>query len=262
MVRVFRYLADNDGSAESNAIRDGVPGYGGDSGHRQWRRDLAELRRRGLVIVEDPAPGVCSRIALARLKKPDHLFLTFGEHDVLAEVEDRLRNSCTAPSPLPEGRAREVDEFARLGRYLEERPGQELTYADVGRALGLRRERLTKLLEQIAVESEIDEYVSGAPEHPALAWIEFWSPEAEPPDGYICNIDNAAVLSAAMAETFDSRKRTGQLGFWAYSAAETDDRLRLIYQALAELDLTPAQRDRLESAEAKLREWKTLLPPG
>lgn len=260
MVRVLRYLTDHGDSADSTEIRRGVPGYGGKSGHRLWRRDLNELRCRNLVALKEPGEQMSSRVELVRYVKPQHLFLTVGEHDVLAEVEDRFRRTRPASSPLPEGSAGEVDEFARLTRYLEERPGQELTYTQVGQALGLGHQRLTELLEQITVESENDDYVGESPEHPALAWIEYWSPDVEPLDGRICAKDVAAVLGAEVAATFDPHERTGQLGFWAYSAAETDDRLELIDHALREPGLTPAQRDRLRSARQKLFQWKAQLP--
>lgn len=261
IVRVLRYLSDCGGSADSTEIRDRMPAYQDDPEHRKWRRDMAVLRSRGLVAVNEPGQGMSARVEMVTLKKPERLFLTFAERDVLAEVEDQFRHGRPAPSPLPEGAAREVDEFARLTRYLEERPGRELTYTQVEQALGLRRRRLTELLEQITVQSENDEYV-GSAELPALAWIEYWSPEVHPPDGYICNEDIAAMLGAEAAKTFDPRKHTGQLGFWAYSAAETDDRIDLIDRALAELDLSAEDRDCLYSAQRKLREWKMMLPPG
>ena len=48
MVRLLRYLAEHDGNAGSADVRRGIPAYHGDSGDRLYRRDLGELKRRGL----------------------------------------------------------------------------------------------------------------------------------------------------------------------------------------------------------------------
>jgi hypothetical protein len=257
MARVLRYLADHGGCADSTEIRRGIPGYQGDSGHRLWRRDLAELRRRGLVASHTPGEQMSSRVDLARTMKPGDLFLTLAEHEVLARVEDRLGRTRLAPSPLPADSAPELGDFARLARYLEERPGQDLTYRQVEAALGVRAARLTALLRQIVdFDGEIGDFTGL---HPALEWIEYVPPDEEEPEGWIRAEPPARVLGAALKETLDPRERTGQLGFWAYSAEEADDRLDLIACALAEPDLSPGQRDCLLGARRKLYQWRAHL---
>ncbi|GEM_PF-4493183 len=260
MVRVLRYLADYGGSADSAEIRRGVPGYEGESGHRLWRRDLRELQSRGLVTSKSPGEGMKAEILLARLVKPQRLFLTLDEHEALAEIEDRLVRAEPRPSPLPEESWHGLHNLGRLARYLEERPGQKLTYAQVEQALGLQRERLTELLRQITVEDEYEEYVYGSAEHPALDWIDHMPPDEEDQDGWVRSEDVAAVLGVELEAVFDPHDRTGQLGLFAYSAAEADDRLDLIGRALTELDLSADQRRLLDSARGKLREWRALLP--
>ncbi len=258
MARVLRYLADHGGSADSTEIRCGIPGYEGDSGHRLWRHDLAELRCRGLVAPHALGEQMSSRVELARVMKPGDLFLTLAEHEVLAGVEDRLGRTRLAPSPLPADSSPELGDLARLARYLEERPGQDLTYRQVEAALGVRAGRLTALLRQIVdLDAEIGDFTGL---HPALEWIEYVPPEEDEPEGWIRVEPAAKVLGAALKETLDPRERTGQLGFWAYSAEEADDRLDLIARALAEPGVSPGQRDCLLDARRKLHQWRAHLP--
>jgi hypothetical protein len=258
MVRVLRFLSDRGGSADSSEIRRGVPGYGGESGHRLWRRDLAELRGRGLVAPKRLGQELSSRVETMPLVKPGTLFLTRAEHDALARVEDRFGDRRPAGSPLPEQTTPDLRELAALTRYLEERPGRELTYRQVETALGLSQDRLTQLLRQIVeLDEDIRDYTD---KHPALGWIVHVPPDRDDPEGYICNEDAAAELDAELEATFDPGERTGQLGFFAYSAHEADDRLVLIEQALAELDVAASDRDHLLQAQWKLRQWRAQLP--
>lgn len=259
MVRVLRYLADCGGSADSGEIRRGVPAYEGESGHRAWRRDLRELRARGVVAAKTRGEEMSSRVELVRLVKPQYLFLTRSEHEALAEVEDRLRRRGSAPLPLPGDGTRDVSDMARLARYLEERPGQDLTYAQVEQALGLGRDQLTGLLRQIV---EADEVIRDfTRRHPGLDWIDYSPPDDEDPDGTIRTGDTAAALGEAWEDTLDPRDRTGQLGFFAYTAAEADDRIGLIVRALGgRLDLSDERRRLLQGAGRKLRQWRTQLP--
>lgn len=256
IVRVLRYLSDHGGAADSTEIRRGVPGYAGDSGHRMWRRDVAELRRRGLVAPHPDGDRNSSRVELLPMVKPESLFLTLEEHAAVTRVGDQLGDAAPVPSPLEAAAPAELSDLARLTRYLEERPGVTMTYRTVQRALGFGEARLTELLRQV-VDLDEPTFSSGG-WHPGLDWIDYLPPDEEDPQG--CISTPAAVLGTVLRRTLHPGRGTGQLGFFAYSAAETDDRLRLIDAALRRLPLTEAERTPLVRARGKLDEWRRRLP--
>jgi hypothetical protein len=257
MVRLLRYLAEHDGNAGSADVRRGIPAYHGDSGDRLYRRDLGELKRRGLVRSQVEGFPRNSGIALARPMKSPDLHLTRHEHEALVSLA--IASGAIEPMPAPvAGPA--GDEFARatrLLRYLEERCGQWAPADEAAAAAGVAMDDLPHLLTQIRDEDDWVVQVRGG--HRAIMGVEL---EEDPDTAGI-----EAPRSLRLAESADLLRQatldpdggTGQLGLFAYSAEEVEQRLALIEAACAAGNLDGPTNEVLESAAAKLHRWRDHL---
>ena len=252
VVRLLAYLSDHGGSADSVDIRRGIPSYQGSTGHRMWRRDLRELRSRGLICPHDPADPQGTAVVLAPLTKPKDLFLTRAEHEALQRARRLLGRTASSAAPLPADAPDDLRALYRVVRYVEERGHRPIPFAEATKDLGVTEVELTALLRQVV---EFDAEVEEDPaHHRALDWIDYLPPDADDPVGFLRMVDPAEAAGDAANTIWGHDRGTGQLGHFAYSYEETAERLALIADAetsgLKEADLV-----RLRSARLKLELW-------
>ena len=257
MVRLLRYLSERQGGASSADVKRGIDAYGGDSGSRLYRRDLEELKRRGLVRAQVEGFPRRSGIALARPVKAPDLYLTRAEHRELVRLATKAGAIGTILAPITGAPGDDVQPTARLLRYLEERCGQWVQADEVAVAVGISADRLSRLLEQI--RDEDDWVLQDSGKHRAITGIEL--------DEDLDTAGEEAPRRLRLAEwadllreaTLDPANGTGQLGLFAYSPEEVEQRLALIETARASNDLDGPTEDLLESAADKLCRWRDHL---
>src|SRR3954463_14604089 len=88
MAGILRYLAFRKTAVSSDDLRALTVDYAGESGDRMLRRDLRELRDRGLVQTGLGTHPRNSGVRLRHLVKHRDLHLTRGEHAALARARD------------------------------------------------------------------------------------------------------------------------------------------------------------------------------
>jgi len=254
MVRILRYLGDHGRRASSNEIREGIPEYRGDTGNRMFRRDLRNLRERGLVRTGVPGFPRSTGIELCTPMKPTDLHLTNDEHEALSRLRSGISQRAAGAEVVEAGGTWDLTRAVRLMRYMEEHPNRQIASSEVARAIRISMPELAKLLKRVRDEDdwvlqqreglllalsglEMDADDDRTPNEPP-AWLEF--------------VDEARALGNA---TLDPRQGTGQLGCFAYTEAEAEDRLAVIDDALDDPSIDAPTVHLLESASGKLRDW-------
>lgn len=243
---LLSYLSEHGGTADSSDIRAGIPSYHGDAGHRQWRRDLKELRERGILRPHDPAEPQSQTVTLAPLGKPKDMLLSRQEHRALQRARTALPWPTPVLAPMPSDARLDVRRLYLLVRYLEERAGQSIPYAQATKELGFTEPELTDLLRQV-VEDDVS-FEQSPTRHRALDWIDYLPPDQEDPTGYVLYVEPAEAAGALADPIWDTGRGTGQLGRFAYNREETLERLSLIQRAKTSAHFTEADLAQLVSA--------------
>jgi hypothetical protein len=137
---------------------------------------------------------------------------------------------------------------------MEENPNRQIARSELAGAVGISMSELAKLLKQVRDE---DDWALQQREslHLALSGLEMDVDDDQPPNeppAWLEFVDEPRALGSA---TLDPRQGTGQLGFFAYTEAEAEDRLTLIDNALDGTSVDEPTRLVLESASGKLGQW-------
>jgi hypothetical protein len=191
------------------------------------------------------------------MKSPD-LHLTRDEHQALVALAIASGSAVPIPAPVSGGVGDKLATTTRLLRYLEERCGQWVPTDEVAAAIGVTVDELPSLLTQI--RDEEDWVLEERGVHGAITGVELDedldTAGVEPPQN-LRLAESADVLG--QEATLDPQSGTGQLGLFAYSPHEVEQRLKLIRAALSDGDLDEHAEELLYSAKFKLQRWNEHL---
>ena len=258
LLTILRFLGDGRNRGQrvvtSDYIRQkmGVV-YAGDSGKRKWRRDIRILSERRLIVTDLPPNR--TGISLRAPDKPQPLHLTGREHAAIREARYALRQQISAASPLEDaaGAVRhEIDDVARVLRFLEEN-GDEVQLAELATLVGVTGDEVLELINHARYE---ETFTSGI-----VASLDVGYAEDEDDD----ETGDPTILTVTVYRRPvdpDSPMRwrgMDELGFFAYSLPETEDRLALIDEALSWDAIAEELGRDLRSACRKLQEWRSEL---
>jgi hypothetical protein len=213
---------------------------------------LKHLRNRGLVQADFSTDAFPNRTAvrLCFLGKPDDFVLTEAEHAALRTARSAVRGlePVAVTRGASEGGGSQLDLLTSALRVLEEQ-GDDMRLPELAAELGAPLEGLyVALRDSSLLTIEPDE-------------------EAALNDLYLDEFDDddLELPVTAMRARVDRNvrglplKRRGldDLGLFAYTAEETEERLALI--GMARLQGTHSDPESLSSAERKLRFWAARL---
>lgn len=213
------------------------PGTGEDAIHRRFSEDMDGLRRAGLIVYDDLRPS--RRVTLTPPEKDPGLYLTLEEHRALGEARHRL-DWKPAPGPFSgEAGTEKLAHVVRALRLIEEGNSE---VADLAEALEVRPRKIHQILDRL-------DGVRPAADALAALMIERNAVHQRP---------EAAHVRYGPADRPLSGRGLDEIGLFAYSREEVDDRLALIDAALA---ADPGARDAaaLASARTKLAAWRERL---
>jgi len=208
------------------------PGTSAEAVHRRFSEDMDGLRRGGLIAYDDLRPS--RKVTLTVPQKDPALYLTLEEHRALGAVRDRLGWK-PVPSPFSgEAGTEKLAYVVRALRLIEEGNSE---VGDLAEALQVRSRKIHQILERLDGIRPISEVLAelaierNAAHRAQAAHIRLGS-EGRPLSG----------------------RGLDELGLFAYSREEVDDRVALIDAALA---AGPGDRDAvaLNSARTKLAAW-------
>ncbi|MGY1653422.1 hypothetical protein [Geodermatophilus sp. SYSU D01119] len=228
---------------------------------RKFRHDIQHLRRRELIETgfTTGRPDLDNRqgVRLVRyMKKDPDLHLRPEEHEALARARARLGR------PVPgagtgRGRGRYLDLGLAVVRHLEEHGTDWVSGRELAAATGVRRGLLLDALAALADNPVADP----RPDDPVVDDLEVVFPD----DGGSEDVDFLVrILEAATRDRVRSASPTygrglHHLGRFAYTHAETDERLDLVAVALQD-PRTPADDvEPLTRARARLLRWHLAL---
>lgn len=213
------------------------PGTGKEAIHRRFSEDMEGLRRSGLIAYQDLRRS--RMVTLTVPQKDPALYLTLEEHRALGVARDRTGWS-PVPSPFSsESGTRKLGHVVRALRLIEE---GNTEVGDLADALGVRPRKVHQILERLDGIRPL----SGV-----LAELSI-----ERAAGH--RRAEAAHIRLGPAERPLSGRGLDEIGLFAYSREEVDDRLGLIDAALA---AGVGDRDdaALRSARRKLAAWRERL---
>jgi hypothetical protein len=255
MAAILGRLAATPGRAVSSAeLRVLVPDYGGDRGNRLYRRDLRELRERNFVRTDISSTETPRRTGVqlrVRGKAPE-LHLSRREHAALVRARARLR-----PGPVGvevrTGRGRQLDVALAVVRYLEEGIG-EASVSWLASHLGVSAVELRDALWALEEHAYPDQL--GFPD----IVVDADEDELGEDEDWTVRLSGVPRLFAVLAAEEHGGSPTEHRGLdhfgrFAYTAAETAERLELILVALDDDRTSDNDRAALANAMDKLEQW-------
>ena len=220
-----------------DALYGRYPGNSEEAIHRRFSEDMDGLRRAGLIDYDELRPT--RRVVLAAPQKNPMLYLNLEEHRALADARHRLGG--TAP-PGPVGGDTGPAKLAAVVRALRLIEEGNTEVGDLAAALGVRPRKIHQILDRLDGIRPVSE---------VLAQL---TVERNAAHGRA----ESAHLRLGPADRPLSGRGLDEIGLFAYSRAEVDDRLGLIDAALA---AGVGERDdaALRSARRKLAAWRERL---
>ncbi|MGY1703545.1 hypothetical protein ACI79C_03150 [Geodermatophilus sp. SYSU D00697] len=280
MAAILRYLSFRyPASVASANLRAITKDYAGDEGDRTLRRDLKELRDRGLVETGLSDHPHLSGVRLAVPTKHRRLHLTRREHAALARARQRLRPG-PAVVEVRSGRGRHLDVALAVIRYLEEGDGEARGSA-LARHLGISVDALYAVLGAFVFNPAADPS-NQMKDEPALEDLDIEDEDIDEDDtlrDFLVLLRRPQPHRDRPLDGEDERERRlahvrsaeglspsptaghglDHFGRFAYTLAETDERLELISKALFDDGTPEGDITWLQAAEMKLMEWRSLL---
>jgi hypothetical protein len=257
-------------------IRQAISDYTEDrAGRKRLERDLGVLREHGMVATGLVASTTSRREGVRLLKhdKPERWELTAREHAALWNARRHLRHDQPIPSALPAAvapRAERLDLILRLLRVGEENGDRTpVTVPDLARLLGTTRATVEELLDEL-------DGLGGDLIDIGDALVGVWINRNDRPDEYEGE-PTMVTVNRSGAVPFRSpvlNRGLDEVGRFAYTTRECDDRITLIDDALRgwaqqqDLSRWPGDHDNapdasvvdlLTSARDKLDSWRDEL---
>ncbi len=278
MAAILRYLSFRyPASVATDTLRAITKDYAGNEGDRTLRRDLKELRDRELVRTGLADHPHLSGVRLAVPTKHRRLHLTRREHAALARARQRLRPG-PAVVDMRGGRGRHLDLTLAVVRYLEEGVG-EARGSELAEPLGLSIDALYTVLGSFVFNPAADPS-SQMKDEPALENLDIDNEDIDADDvlhDFVVLLrrpqsrsnrteggaEERRLAHVRSAEGISPSPTAGHgldhFGRFAYTLAETDERLELIGEALFDEGTPREDLIWLQQAEMKLLEWRSLL---
>ncbi len=205
--------------------------------HRRFSDDMDDLRRAGLI--DYPDLRLDKRVSLTVPQKDPQMFLTLGEHEALRRARERLRwKSAASPLNCDPG-TRKLAYVVEALRLVEE---GTTDVADLAAALNVRPRKVHQILDRLdgvcpSSEVLVDLFIerNAVSDRPEAAFVRL-GPIDRPLEG----------------------RGLDQIGLFAYSRDEVDDRINLIDRALSDR-VADQDTDSLQSARKKLEAWRSRL---
>lgn len=215
------------------------PGDNDDAIRRRFKGDMNALQKARLISFDS-----LQRDAIVTLDRPEKdrsLWLTSAEHCALSKVRERLGWTSTT-SPLPPGtRLAKLEPLLRVLRLIEE---DTTDVAEIAAALGCRPTAVRELLDRLT---------SVAPAaHILTAFATELDARGEASAGFL--------PPGSPAAPFEGRG-LDEIGLFAYSSGEVDDRIAMIDVAVRDGTAGPDE-SLLTSARQKLESWRNDLGPS
>lgn len=268
MVQILGMLAaaEPDRVLQSSQLWAAIPEYdeGRPSGRRLYRLDIASLSARGLIRSGQQTRTIGNReaVKLRFVAKLEDFHLNGREHTALRQARRLLGELGQVPvttGPRARGGAA-LDLLTAAVRVLEEH-GDEMTLAELAEELQQDARMVLAALEQGWMLDTDD----GSP--PVLGDLDIlygddedddapWDTDSTGNGGRVLDPKHVRVSVLRPVRRKDTLKHTGlaALGRFAYTPAETRERLTLIERALTERP-TEVDVDALQEAGRKLRRW-------
>lgn len=228
---------------------------------RKFRHDIQHLRRRELVetgfTTGGPDLGNRQGVRLVRyVKKDPDLHLRPEEHDALARARARLGR----PVPGAEvrtGRGRRLDLGLAVVRHLEEQGTDWASGRDLAAATGVRRGLLLEALVALADNPVADP----RPDDPVVDDLEMeFLDDGDSEDvEFLVRIREASDRDGARSASPTFGRGLHHLGRFAYTHAETDERLDLVAAALQDPRTPVGDVEPLTRARTRLLRWHLAL---
>lgn len=238
---VLGFLRRRRGPARVEEVKDALyflyPGMTEVAIHRRFSDDMGDLRHAGLVDYADLRPG--RRVALKVPQKDSRMFLTLAEHEALRVARERLGwRFLASPFNWDQG----TEKLAYLVQALRLIEEGNTEVGDLAAALDVRPRKVQQILDRL-------DGVRPASEVLADLVIERNASSSRP---------EAALVQLGPVERPLTGRGLDEIGLFAYSRDEVNNRISLIDQALndgpPDLDVKA-----LRSAREKLDAWRGKL---
>lgn len=274
MAAILRRLARAEGQLVSTVqlrrlcpddyeIHDGLTAEETAARARKFRHDIEHLRRRGFVDTGltaaqadmDNRQGV--RLVGYMDKDPD-LHLTPAEHAALNRARALLQRGPGAVE-IQRGRGNRLDVALAVVRHLEEQDHREATGQGLAEALKVPVARLLDGLD--ALEEDVARSQDrGQPiVHGLRVERQYDEVNGELVGFHVYLADDRSSRDAARSKSPTFGQGMHHLGRFAYTPAETDERLSLVTEAMQHPDTPASDVERLHTAAGKLHDWHLLL---
>ncbi|MEB3048916.1 hypothetical protein KV112_04030 [Mycolicibacter sp. MYC123] len=218
---------------------DCYPGRNDGALHRRFSEDMKALRGAGLIAYNNLHES--STVKLAVPQKDRSMFLRISEHNALFNARQRM-GWRSVPSPmLVDSGAPKLDLVVRAVRLMEEGTVDVSAIADMLNVRPTKVRELMNRLDGVRPESEL---------LTELVKIERDDAGARPTAGHVRLGEDDAPLEG---------RGLDEIGLFAYSRAEIDDRLALIDAALNHADTPEVDIRPLRKAREKLQRWSQKL---
>lgn len=269
MAAILRRLARAEGRLVSTVelrrlcpeyyeIRDGMEQKDIEARARKFRHDIEQLRRRGFIETGFTAdqPDMDNRQGVRLVQYVDKapgLHLTRGEHDALNRARARLRPG-PARVDFQGGRGQLLDLALAVVRYLEEQGTDWTSGRHLADVVGVPVDRLLAALDAF-VENPVHDPL---PEKPVVDGLDVereYDAEFEEIVGFRVRIAGAPSARAGRSVSPTYARGMHHIGRFAYTPAETGERLSLIAEAIADSGTRATDVLALTRAGDKLRQW-------
>lgn len=256
----------------TDQLRNKVSAYrDSDLGRRRLQRDLNVLTARGLIrtAVTDDRAGNRDGVQLITYQKPPDFQLTTAQHAVLTRARREFRRGTPTVSALPDGpdspQARALDELMRLLRVVEEHGADQgdaqadpMRVGELAVLLGVTRDRVVELIREADDLRDTGLF-------PGLI-VRYGEDTDTDEAGEELAADNDDIAAVAIIRT-KARPRPrptlglglDELGRFAYTRQECDDRLDLLGKAVTAWGRDDPDYVDAHKARFKLQQWNETL---
>jgi hypothetical protein len=238
---VLGFLRSQRSHARAKEVKDAFyfayPGTTEVAIHRRFRDDMEDLRRAGLINFVNLRSQ--TRISLAVPQKDARMYLTLGEHEALRFARERLGwKPAASPFNWDPG-TQKLAYLVQALRFIEE---GNTEVGDLAEALNVRPRKVQQILDRL-------DGVRPASELLADLVIERNAVNDRP---------QAALVPLGPIKRPLEGRGLDEIGLFAYSRDEVDDRISLIDRAMSDGG-SEQDTDSLRSARKKLDAWRRRL---
>ena len=238
---VMGFLRRRGGHVRAGEVKDALyfayPGMTEDAIHRRFSDDMDDLRHANLIDYSDLMRD--RRVTLTVPQKDPQMFLTLGEHEALRAAREQLGwRSAASPLNQDDG-TQKLAYLIRALRLIEE---GSTGAGELAEALYVRPRKVQQTLDRLDGIRPASEVLT----------------ELVIERNAISNRPEAALVRLGPDRQPLTGRGLDQIGLFAYSSEEVDDRIGLIDQAL-NAGVADQDANALRSARDKLDSWRSRL---